>query len=257
MNAKRKPRMSRSAALVAAFVLALSGLLFTVSAQLAKTSGTSRHPESVVALVSQRTAHVATVSAQISALDQQIQELSGTDIGTIGGGKAGLAARTAAGTKELRGPGLKVTLKDSPLTEVPAGAVADDLVIHQQDLQAVVNALWAGGAEAMSLQGKRITAQSAIRCVGNVLYLQGEIYSPPYTIEAIGEASALHAALDSDRSIQIYQQYVEAYSLGWKVSDEKTITIPATTDTQRLRYAEPLTQLEATATASSNGAGKN
>ena len=71
--------------------------------------------------------------------------------------------------------------------EVPAGADPDDYVIHQQDVQAVVNALWAGGAEAMMLQDQRVISTSAVRCVGNTLILQGRVYSPPYIITAIGD----------------------------------------------------------------------
>ena len=67
---------------------------------------------------------------------------------------------------------------------MPAGADPDDYVIHQQDVQSVVNALWAGGAEAMMLQDQRVISTSAVRCVGNTLILQGRVYSPPYVITA-------------------------------------------------------------------------
>ena len=60
------------------------------------------------------------------------------------------------------------------------GVSPDVLVVHQQDLQAVMNALWAGGAEAMSLMDQRVISTSAFQCVGNVLSLHGRVYSPPY-----------------------------------------------------------------------------
>ena len=74
---------------------------------------------------------------------------------------------TAAGRTQVRGPALRVTLDDAKLGggEVPAGADPDDYVIHQQDVQSVVNALWAGGAEAMMLQDQRVVSTSAVRCV--------------------------------------------------------------------------------------------
>ena len=58
--------------------------------------------------------------------------------------------------------------------------------MHQQDIQAVVNALWAGGAEAMTIQGQRVVSTTGIKCVGNVVILHGVPYSPPYRISAIG-----------------------------------------------------------------------
>ncbi len=56
----------------------------------------------------------------------------------------------------------------------------DDLVVHQQDVQAVVNALWAGGADAVQVMDQRLLSTSAVRCVGNTLLLNGRVYSPPY-----------------------------------------------------------------------------
>ena len=95
----------------------------------------------------------------------------------------------AAGRTPVTGPAVQVRLDDAKLVsgEVPAGADPDDYVIHQQDVQAVVNALWAGGAEAMMLQDQRVISTSAVRCVGNTLILQGRVYSPPYVITAMGD----------------------------------------------------------------------
>jgi uncharacterized protein YlxW (UPF0749 family) len=103
-----------------------------------------------------------------------------------------------AGRTEVVGPALRVTLNDAKLPggELPDGADPDDYVIHQQDVQAVVNALWAGGAEAMMLQDQRVISSSAVRCVGNTLILQGRVYSPPYVITAIGDTGAMRDALD-------------------------------------------------------------
>ena len=102
----------------------------------------------------------------------------------------------AAGVVPVSGPGLVVTLNDAPRdAAVPAQAGPDDLVVHQQDVQAVVNALWSGGADAIMLQDQRVISTSAVRCVGNTLILQGRVYSPPYSITAIGDVPKLRAAL--------------------------------------------------------------
>ena len=87
-----------------------------------------------------------------------------------------------------------MTLADAPRSAdrvLPEDASPDDLVVHQQDVQAVVNALWPGGAEAMQIMDQRVITTSAVRCVGNTLILQGRVYSPPFQITAIGDPQRL------------------------------------------------------------------
>ena len=87
---------------------------------------------------------------------------------------------------------------------------ADQLVVHQQDIQAVVNALWSGGAEAMTLQKQRVISTTGIKCVGNTVVLHGVPYAPPYEITAIGDLDALQTGLDSSDYIAGYKTYVDA-----------------------------------------------
>ena len=126
----------------------------------------------------------------------------------------------AAGRTEVTGPALRVQLDDAKLAggEVPAGADPDDYVIHQQDVQAVVNALWEGGAEAMMLQDQRVISTSAVRCVGNTLILQGRVYSPPYVVTAIGDTDQMQAALESDAEVANLRDWSVAVGLGYDVS---------------------------------------
>jgi uncharacterized protein YlxW (UPF0749 family) len=142
----------------------------------------------------------------------------------------------AAGLTRVSGPAVTVSLDDATRTDqqrdLEAGARPDDLVIHQQDVQGVVNALWAGGADAMTIMGQRVVATTAVRCVGNTLLLHGRVYSPPFVITAIGKERRLRRALDADPSVQIFQQYVAAYGLRYHVSMHDNVTLPA--------YAGPL-----------------
>ncbi|WP_261566093.1 DUF881 domain-containing protein [Frankia gtarii] len=147
----------------------------------------------------------------------------------VGQGLAG-----AAGLAPVHGPALTVQLDDAPQESrrgpYPRGILApgpDDLVVHQQDVQAVVNALWAGGAEAMTIMGRRVTALTAVRCVGNTLLLHGEVFSPPFRITAIGGAAALRAGLRASPQIAIYQQYVAAYRLGYRIDEVGDVRMPA------------------------------
>lgn len=131
-----------------------------------------------------------------------------------------------AGLAETRGPGVIVELRDSTLRKARTGD-PNDLVIHEQDLQAVVNALWAAGAEAMAINGERITAVSAVRCVGNTLLLHGSVYAPPYRIQAIGERRRLLDGLKEDPLVERFRIFAEDFLLGFDVSSAGRLTLPA------------------------------
>lgn len=154
----------------------------------------------------------------------------------------------------VEGPGISVELDDSArasqaLTESNSGSTnANDYVVHQQDVEAVVNALWSGGAEAMTIQGVRVENVTAVRCVGNVLLLNGHAYPPPYIIQAIGPYESMTEALSTSPTIQLYLEYVREDGLGWKVSSESSLTFDkATSALPTVKYAtltDP-TQLQA------------
>ena len=141
------------------------------------------------------------------------------------------AARLApgVGTQAVSGPVLTVSLNDAKRTaaSLPEGYTADDIVVHQQDVQSVVNAMWAGGAEAMMLQDQRVISTSAVRCVGNTLILQGRVYSPPYVIKAIGDPVAMREALDKSEQVTIYRDYADLLGLGYDVTSAAQASFPA------------------------------
>jgi uncharacterized protein YlxW (UPF0749 family) len=172
-------------------------------------------------------------SSQLDELQSKVDEataaLAPGDLQTQKLERAANEIATAAGRTDVRGPALRVTLDDAKLAggEVPAGADPDDYVIHQQDVQSVVNALWRGGAEAMMLQDQRVISTSAVRCVGNTLILQGRVYSPPYVITAIGDRGAMRDALDDDPEVANLRQWSIAVGLGYDVSNAGQQTFPA------------------------------
>lgn len=142
-----------------------------------------------------------------------------------------------AGLKAVRGPGIRVELRDSSLRQSPTGD-PNDLVVHEQDIQSVVNALWAAGAEGITVNGERITALSAIRCVGNTLLLHGSLYSPPYRIAAVGDARRLRGGLDDDLGVERLRILAEKFGLGFTVSEQRDVTLPAFRGVIDGRYAE-------------------
>ncbi|WP_225227656.1 MULTISPECIES: DUF881 domain-containing protein [Oerskovia] len=218
-------------------VLALSGLMFTASARLARNQD-GRHPQNLTDLVQNEERRVESMTGQVVDLEAEVTALA-QDLAPAELTSPEVVVNTGivAGSVPVTGPGLSVTLDDAPPTQQSRSANVDDLVVHQQDLQDVINALWAGGAEAMTLQGQRVTPTTAFRCVGNVLNLHGRVFSPPYVVSAVGDTAALQASLDRSPAIGIYQEYVDAYGLGWKVEKSSSLDIPAFEGATDLRYA--------------------
>lgn len=139
------------------------------------------------------------------------------------------ALTPVAGMSAVHGPGVSVTLNDAPRSAGLDNVDPDALVIHQQDVQAVVNALWRGGAEAVMVMDQRLIATSAVKCVGNTLLLQGHVYSPPYRIQAIGNAERLLHALDIDPGTQLIHDLAVVYGLEYTVTPTASIAMPAFT----------------------------
>ncbi|MFJ5922748.1 DUF881 domain-containing protein [Kitasatospora sp. NPDC092948] len=225
-------------------VFALAGLLFYVSGRTAHGIDL-RTDNSLLGLsdvIQQRSTQNQQLQEQVAA-DQDRADRLAREQGRSPDDTARLAAlQQAAGLDPLHGPGLTVTLDDAPpnatarIPGVPEPGV-NDLVIHQQDIQAVVNALWRGGAEGIQVMDQRLISTSAVRCVGNTLLLQGRVYSPPYVIRAVGRTEGLRAAVDADPTIRNYLGYVAAYGLGWKVQEGNELSLPGYAGSIDLRAA--------------------
>lgn len=136
-------------------------------------------------------------------------------------------AAQLAGLAAVKGPAVQVTLTDAPASFQPPGVAADLLIVHEQDIQKVVNAMWAAGAEALTIQGIRAISTTAVKCVGNTVVLEGVPYAPPYVIAAIGDQGRIEAGLAADKGVQIYQQYAQAYGLGYAQTRVDEVTMPA------------------------------
>jgi uncharacterized protein YlxW (UPF0749 family) len=244
---RRRGQRSTWSALVPV-VLLLAGFLFTISAHTAQgtTLRDDRTPQ-LTSLITDRKRQIELEVEQEAALRKQVE----AQTNAAGGNDADIAAaqrsadsrKDASGLTPMHGTGLTVRLNDAPRRpdgSLPAGAHLDDLVVHQQDVQAVVNALWSGGAEAMTIMGVRVISTSAVRCVGNTLLLGGRVYSPPFAITAIGDPGALRAALDTSEGVRLFRQASTAFGLGYQVQQEADVTVPGYDGSPALQYAQPV-----------------
>jgi uncharacterized protein YlxW (UPF0749 family) len=174
-------------------------------------------------------------------IDELSASASGTELDKLRDRVKALEEPT--GLTAVKGPGIRVTLNDAPATlEPPDGEDPNIMFVHQQDIQAYVNALWAGGAEAVTLQGQRLITTTGIKCVGSTVVLDGVPYSPPYVIEAIGDAAAMNTAINTSPATITFAQYANdpRYQLGLDIEDVDEVKAEA--------YAGPVSLSYATAT---------
>ena len=117
------------------------------------------------------------------------------------------------------------------------GATVDDVVVHQQDVQSVVNALWAGGAEAMTIMDVRVICTSAVRCVGNTLLLDGKVYSAAVLVTAIGDPGGCSGRWTGRGRPALSCRCYVAFGLGYQNKVETDVTVPAYDGSIALRSA--------------------
>jgi uncharacterized protein YlxW (UPF0749 family) len=152
-------------------------------------------------------------------------------------------AQFLAGVTKVAGPGIIVTLRDSnkrPPTNLPT-ALATDLtnmyIIHDVDIQRVLNELRAGGAEALAVNDQRIVATTSVRCVGPAIQVNGVPLTPPFRIAAIGDSASLSTTLQLPGGIGEVLKAADPAMLS--VSQMPKLVLPSYAGFQS-RYAKPV-----------------
>jgi uncharacterized protein YlxW (UPF0749 family) len=228
-------------------VVLLSGTLFVVSAQ--SSVGTDLRPgryDDLAGLVQAEAERYEKLAAEVSALTDEVDELGSlVEDDTVQRVQAEVERlRDPAGLVKRKGPGMRITLSDAP-DEVIDAATGDKklLVVHQQDIQAVVNALWKGGAEAVTIQGQRVISTTGIKCEGSSVLLQGVPYPQPYVIAAVGDVGGLTTAIAEDPYLQVYREQADDpdIAVGWDLDLVDELTAPAYDGLLGLSFARPLT----------------
>lgn len=224
----------------------LCGGLFVVSAH--NSQGTDLRPgryTDLASLVRNEADDYDVLKQRVTALNDEVAALTGSvDDREVNRYQRKIARlEDPAGLTPRVGPGVTVTLSDAPDDVLfSSGFDQNLLVVHQQDIQAVVNAMWQAGASAVTIAGQRVVSTTGIKCQGNAVQLQGLLYSQPYEISAVGDQGALLSAIESDDYLQNYRaQAVDPrISVGWELELEDSVSAPAFDGLLDLSYAKPL-----------------
>ncbi|WP_152360894.1 DUF881 domain-containing protein [Microlunatus speluncae] len=220
----------------------LAGLMVVIGALNAR--GTDLRPgrnTDLVSLVQSQSRHNTDLAHQVTDLRREVDRLTEEETGVDPERTAELDRQSdAAGISAVHGPAVSVTLDDAPESVAAEGVDGDLLVVHQQDIQAIVNLLWQSGAEAMTIQGQRVISTTGVKCVGNTVVLHGIPYAPPYVIKAIGDRGRLESGLATSEFVTVFQRYVDAYGMVYQTGFEADAQFPAYHGSMELRHARSL-----------------
>lgn len=223
----------------------LCGVIFAVSAR--QSDGTDLRGgrfTDLASVVEAERSETERLTDEVSRLNAEVDRLS-TSLGDRSVGRAQAEIETLvdpAGLTPKAGPAISVTLTDASEEERAAyTGNPNDLVVHQQDLQAVVNALWRAGATAVTLQGQRLVSTTGIKCEGNNVTLHGVPYSPPYVIVGIGPTDEMLASLENDDYLELYRDDAANPDggVGWEIDYVPDAIAPAYDGLLDLSWAEP------------------
>jgi uncharacterized protein YlxW (UPF0749 family) len=185
------------------------------------------------------------MSAQAAALGEAVARTRAQMLGTDARGQAAAAEvaalELASGTVAVRGPGLVVTLDDASSLgsgSADRGGQPGDGRVYDRDLQVVVNALWAAGAEAVSVNNQRLTALTAIRSAGEAVLVDLRPLSPPYVLRAVGDVDTLEPRFVDSPTARTFQTWTSLYGIGFEVKRGTDLRLPAASPPD-LRLARP------------------
>ena len=227
-------------------VVLVSGGLFVVSAQ--SSEGTDLRPgryDDLATLTHDEASRAAALQSRVADLSRQVRELTNQvqDVDVQRYQDQVSALEGPAGLRKDHGPGVVVTLSDAPEDVIDATTGDKNLlVVHQQDIQAVVNAMWDGGARAIVLQGQRVVTTTGIKCEGNSVVIQGVPYPQPYVIQAIGDVGDLTDAISTDDYLQIYREQSAdpTIDVGWDLEISDDLKAPPYDGLLDVSYATPV-----------------
>ncbi|WDV33803.1 DUF881 domain-containing protein [Streptomyces sp. AD16] len=189
-------------------------------------------------------------SATADALEKDIESLR-TEVGKRQrealqkhGGDQGALVGLLSGSTAVHGPGLKLVVDDAKGSETGGGGpresagFSDTGRLRDRDMQRIVNGLWQSGAEAVSINGQRLTALSAIRAAGDAILVDNKPLGPPYTVLAVGDGQRLADRFQGSTDGQYLAALRENFGIRTKITAEDEVRLPAAPSVS-VRIAEP------------------
>ncbi|GAB3468974.1 DUF881 domain-containing protein [Kineococcus endophyticus] len=231
----RSARTATVVALLAVGVLLAAAGLRAAAAEPAADRGRTQLAERI----EDGTARADDLAARASALQAGnaalAASLGGAPVASADAAASGL--QVAAAATPVTGPGLTVVLDDAATPDGGTGAAATSGRVVDRDVQLVVNGLWACGAEAVAINGQRLGALSSIRAAGEAVLVDYRPLTPPYTVSAVGDPTAMQTAFATSVAGRYLQVLRDNYGIRTQVSTADALELPAAR--LDLRFARP------------------
>lgn len=227
--------------------LVLAAAVVTLGAAEAQISAPvlAKEREELIDRVQAQTQSADALEQDVEALRKDVEERQRRALNTKGGDQSATVS-LLAGATDVQGPGVKLVVDDAKDTDQGGGGpressgFSDTGRVRDRDMQRVVNGLWESGAEAIAINGQRLTALSAIRAAGDAILVDNRPLVPPYTVLAVGDGSKLRSAFQDSADGQYLQVLKEDFGIRTSISDEETVRLPAA-PSLIVRTAEPKT----------------
>ncbi|MGW0642432.1 MULTISPECIES: DUF881 domain-containing protein [Streptomyces] len=225
--------------------LVVAALVVTLGAAEARISApvVAKEREELIDRINAETEAADTLESNVDKLRADVSERQRKALEQHGGDQGQLVA-LLAGATPVEGPGVKLIVDDAKNTDQGGGGpressgFADTGRVRDRDMQRVVNGLWESGAEAVAINGQRLTALSAIRAAGDAILVDNRPLVPPYTVLAVGDGKKLATAFQDSADGQYLQALKESFDIRTSISDQAKVQLPAA-PSLIVRTAEP------------------
>ncbi|MFD9444361.1 DUF881 domain-containing protein [Streptomyces sp. NPDC060006] len=229
--------------------LVLAALVVTVGAAQARIAapGVAKEREELIDRINRETSAAEDLEDGIDKLRDDVGARQREALKKHGGDQGELVG-ILAGAVEVHGPGVKLVVDDAKEADQSGDGDAretsgfsDTGRVRDRDMQRVINGLWASGAEAITINGQRLTALSAIRAAGDAILVDNKPLVPPYTVLAVGDGRKLSTTFQNSGDGQYLHALEKNFGIRTSISVEDEIRLPAAPSVI-VRTAEPSTE---------------
>lgn len=225
--------------------LVVAALVVTLGAAEARVSApvVAKEREELIDRIDAETRAADTLESDVDELRSDVSERQRKALEPHGGDQGELVA-LLSGATPVEGPGVKLVVDDAGNTDQGGGgpressSFADTGRVRDRDMQRVVNGLWESGAEAIAINGQRLTALSAIRAAGDAILVDNRPLAPPYTVLAVGDGKSLAAAFRDSADGQYLDALRESFDIRTTLTDQDKVRLAAA-PSLIVRTAEP------------------
>ncbi|MFJ2902785.1 DUF881 domain-containing protein [Streptomyces sp. NPDC087212] len=243
------PRTLRSRLGLAAG-LVLAALVVTVGAAQARVAApvVAKEREELIDRIDRETTAADKLEGAVDTLRDDVSARQKKALRTSGGGDQADLVGLLSGAVAVHGPGVKLVVNDAKEASTggdgnprETSGFSDTGRLRDRDLQRVVNGLWESGAEAISINGQRLTALSAIRAAGDAILVDNKPLVPPYTVLAVGDGKKLSTTFQNSADGLYLHALQETYGIRTAISAESGLQLPAAPSVI-VRTAQPKTE---------------